>query len=430
MIRLFFIFIFSFSILNAQSFILTKEEKDWIRKHKAIKIGIDSNFAPFEFIDKKGAFKGITADYLKEMKRIINRTLDKNSQIEFDIIKNKTWNEIINMTKAKNIDMLSCIVETPQRSEYLDYTSVYLSFPMVIVTNKEIGFINNIEELKGRSVAVIDNYTPHEILSKYKDIFLVKTEDVTQALELVATGKTFAHVGNLSRVSYLLKEKGFQNLAISGITNYKYDFSMGVKKGDYVLKNIIQKSFDSIPQEIKTSIYYKWFPLDFKEKENQDLLWKILLGTLFITLVLSFWVFKLNINIKRKTIDKEELLEDKNWLNDSLKTAGICAWQWDLEQNQIKINPSFTTLLNLGEEETIISVKYFKSLIEKEDFSTLLTKMEKHFGNKDKAFSSTLRIETEAKYKKKIKFIGGIDKVNIFNHPKSIIGIAKEIQKD
>ncbi len=430
MIRLFFILIFSFFILNAKSFILTPEEKNWIKKQKTIRIGIDSNFAPFEFIDKEGNFKGITADYLKEMKRIINRSLDKDSKIEFDIIKNKPWNEIISMTKEHSIDMLSCIVETPQRSNYLDYTSIYLTFPMVIVTNKETGFINNIEELKGRSVAVIDNYTPHEILSKYEDIFLVKTENLTQALELVSTGKTFAHVGNLSRVSFLLKESGFQNLTISGITNYKYNFSMAVKKGDYILKNIIQKSFDAIPQEIKTSIYYKWFPLEFKEKQNYTLIWEILLGALIITLLLSFWVFKLNINIKRKTIDKEVLLEDKNWLNNSLKTAGICAWQWDLEQNKIKINPSFATLLNLGDKEIIISVKYFKSLIEEEDLSTLLTNMEKHFSNKDKAFSSILRIKTEEKHEKKMEFIGGIDKVNIFNHPKTIIGIAKEIKKD
>lgn len=430
MLRLFFIFIFSFTILNSQSLILTQEEKDWLKEHKTIKIGIDPDFAPFEFVDKRGEFKGITADFLNEMQKHINLALNSDIKIEFSIVKNRTWNEIVTMAKARSIDVLSCIVETPERSEYLDFTSVYLTFPMIIVTNKETGYINNIEELKGRTVAVIDNYTPHELLSKYEDIFLVKTKSLTEALSLVSSGKTFAHVGNLSRVTLLLREEGFQNLMIAGITNYKYNFSMGVKKGDYILRNIMQKSYDAIPQEITTSIYYKWFPLDFKKEQDYTLVWKILFGTLVITLILSFWVFKLNRNIKRKKVDREELIEDKSWLNNSLKILKVSAWQWDLEENTIKINPSFAKLLNLGEKEIILPLKYFKSLIYKDDLSTLLLEMEKHFSKKEKSFSAILRIQTNNKIKKEIKFTGKIEKVTIFNQPKKIIGIAKELTKD
>lgn len=209
---IFYIFFTTCALANTPMF-LNEQEKQWLKEHPIITVGIDNNFAPFEFIDENGEFKGISADYLVELEKILH--------VKFNIIKTKDWNEVIKMTQSNQIDVLSCIVPTPQREEYLNFTRSYLSFPMVIVTNKMTGFINGIKDLDGKTVAVIDGYTPHQILeSNYKNIHLVKTKNITQALELVASGKTFAHVGNLSRVTYFLKEKGFQNLSISGICVY------------------------------------------------------------------------------------------------------------------------------------------------------------------------------------------------------------------
>lgn len=419
MIRLFLLMFLSLATLFADGIKLTKAEKQWLEKNPVIKVGIDPNFAPVEFIDEEGYFKGVTADYLKEM--------EKSLGIEFKIVKNRTWNEIISMVKTKSIDVLSCIVRTPQRSEYLDYTTTYLSVPMVIVTNKETGYINDIKELDGKAVAVIDGYTPNELLEEnHKNIYLVKTKDLTQALELVSSGKTFAHVGNLSRVTYLLKEKGFQNLTISGITHYTYHFSMGIKKGDYLLRSIMQKAFDAIPKKVKNQIYNKWFPLSFREEPDYTLIWQILIVTLIITLIFSFWVIRLNMNIRRKKIAKEELLEDKAWLNNSLDTLDLSAWQWDLQTNQIRGNPKFAQILELGDQELTISAKYFKSLINEQDLPLLLNKLESHFSKKIDKFSIILRVNTNEEVEKQIEFTGKIVKFDIFNNPKKIVGTIKE----
>lgn len=420
MIRFFVLFIFCVVTLFADGIKLTKAEKQWLEKNPVVKVGIDPNFAPVEFIDEKGEFKGVTADYLKEM--------EKSLGIEFAIVKNRTWNEIISLVKAKSIDVLSCIVRTPERSKYLEYTTTYLSVPMVIVTNKETGYINDMKELDGKAVAVIDGYTPNELLAKnHKDIYLVKTKDLTQALELVSSGKTFAHVGNLSRVTYLLKEKGFQNLTISGITHYTYHFSMGIKKGDYLLKSIMQKAFDAIPKKVKNQIYNKWFPLSFREEPDYTLIWQILIVTLIITLIFSFWVIKLNMNIRRKKIAKAELLDDKAWLNTSLEILDQSAWQWDLQTNQIRGNPKFAQILELGDQELTISAKHFKHMIHEKELPDFLNILEKHFSKEIDKFSITLRMKTDDRFKE-VEIIGKISKVDIFNHPKKIVGIIKEVK--
>ena len=43
---------------------LSEEEETFINEHPIIEIGIDPRFVPFEFIDRDGEYKGITADYL------------------------------------------------------------------------------------------------------------------------------------------------------------------------------------------------------------------------------------------------------------------------------------------------------------------------------------------------------------------------------
>ncbi len=43
----------------------TPQEQAWLREHPNIKIGVDPSFAPYEFIDKDGEYRGIAADHLK-----------------------------------------------------------------------------------------------------------------------------------------------------------------------------------------------------------------------------------------------------------------------------------------------------------------------------------------------------------------------------
>jgi len=42
----------------------TREEAQFIKNRPVIKLGVDPEFVPFEFIDEDGKYKGIAADYL------------------------------------------------------------------------------------------------------------------------------------------------------------------------------------------------------------------------------------------------------------------------------------------------------------------------------------------------------------------------------
>lgn len=422
MFKLLIIFICLNLSLLANTYVQLNEiEREWLQNHPNIKVGIDNNFAPFEFVDENGEFRGLAADYLKEMERNLN--------ITFTVVKTKEWNEIINMTKNREIDFLSTIVKTEERAEYLNFTSPYLTFPMVIVTNKTTGFVNELADLNQKTVAVIDGYTPEQLLRQhYPNIYLVKTKDLRQSLELVSSGKTFAHVGNLPRVILLLNEEGFQNLSISGITQFKYNFSMATRKNEPILTSILQKSFDAIPKEVKKEIYYKWFPLNYNPSTNNFKIWQIV-GSLIIFMVLFFFgLYKILKEIRKHELIEKQLRKNAQWLNKSLQTANIGAWKWDLRVNVITGNSVYASILGLEIKEIEISAREFqKNFIHKDDLPFVLKELEQYLSNKVEFCSAQFRIYAKDGTLKTIESNGEIFEYDTYNNPAIMIGFIKEL---
>lgn len=422
MFKLLIIFICLNLSLLANTYVQLNEiEREWLQNHPNIKVGIDNNFAPFEFVDENGEFRGLAADYLKEMERNLN--------ITFTVVKTKEWNEIINMTKNREIDFLSTIVKTEERAEYLNFTSPYLTFPMVIVTNKTTGFVNELADLNQKTVAVIDGYTPEQLLRQhYPNIYLVKTKDLRQSLELVSSGKTFAHVGNLPRVILLLNEEGFQNLSISGITQFKYNFSMATRKNEPILTSILQKSFDAIPKEVKKEIYYKWFPLNYNPSTNNFKIWQIV-GSLIIFMVLfCFGLYKILKEIRKRELIEKQLRKNAQWLNKSLQTANIGAWKWDLRVNVITGNSVYASILGLEIKEIEISAREFqKNFIHKDDLPFVLKELEQYLSNKVEFCSAQFRIYAKDGTLKTIESNGEIFEYDTYNNPAIMIGFIKEL---
>ncbi len=422
MFKLLIIFICLNLSLLANTYVQLNEiEREWLQNHPNIKVGIDNNFAPFEFVDENGEFRGLAADYLKEMERNLN--------ITFTVVKTKEWNEIINMTKNREIDFLSTIVKTEERAEYLNFTSPYLTFPMVIVTNKTTGFVNELADLNQKTVAVIDGYTPEQLLRQhYPNIYLVKTKDLRQSLELVSSGKTFAHVGNLPRVIHLLNEEGFQNLSISGITQFKYNFSMATRKNEPILTSILQKSFDAIPKEVKKEIYYKWFPLNYNPSTNNFKIWQIV-GSLIIFMVLFFFgLYKILKEIRKRELIEKQLRKNAQWLNKSLQTANIGAWKWDLRVNVITGNSVYASILGLEIKEIEISAREFqKNFIHKDDLPFVLKELEQYLSNKVEFCSAQFRIYAKDGTLKTIESNGEIFEYDTYNNPAIMIGFIKEL---
>jgi ABC-type amino acid transport substrate-binding protein len=139
----------------------TDEEQAWLRQNKPIRLGIDPEFAPFEYVED-GIYKGISSDYVA----LLNERLG----IQLEVVPNLSWEEVIDKAKQGEIDVLAAVGKTEERQHFLDYTPAYLKFHRVIVTRENMPFISGLNDLKGMSIAVHDNSSHHGFLKVETDI--------------------------------------------------------------------------------------------------------------------------------------------------------------------------------------------------------------------------------------------------------------------
>jgi ABC-type amino acid transport substrate-binding protein len=146
--------------------LFSHKEMEWLKAHPRVKVGVDKDFAPIEFLNKQGKPVGISVDYLDIIKQ--------KTGINFEYINQDTWQATLQMTRKEKIDLLPCFTKTPERLKYLNFTEPYLNVPVVVYTRRDVSYVGNLNELKGKKVAVVKGCAPEEWLSKdYPDIPLL-----------------------------------------------------------------------------------------------------------------------------------------------------------------------------------------------------------------------------------------------------------------
>lgn len=307
---IFFLFFFFFSAtvfaldkLDSTPFVLTQNEKNWIETHPIIKVGMDKDYAPYEWLEND-EYKGLAVDYMKRIEKIVG--------IEFQIVKNKSWNEIINMAKNGELDMITSIVQTPERSKYLDFTEFYRKSPVIIIDRGENGFIGGLKYLNNKKVSVEKNYFMEEILRKnYPSIKLQVVDSTKKALELANSGEVDAYVGDLGLADYLIKKNNLSNLRFSGQTEYFSTQGFAVTKDNTELLSILNKAVKSLPEDETENMFNYWLSVE-RGIDVKTIVFYII-GISFILIIIIYWVYRL-----RSEITQRKIIEDKLKQSESL----------------------------------------------------------------------------------------------------------------
>jgi len=203
---------------------LTEEEKIFIQEHPVITLAPDPNFAPVEFFDEKGNFKGIVSDYIDY--------INKNTDLNIKIIRYDSWNRIINAAEVKKVDMLGGVSKSSRREEFLSFSKSYMDIPNVLVSsNKNIEITD--ETLASLTIGVTKGSANHDLIKEYyptTNIILVK--NIQEGLEKVALGQLDLFSGSLGQITYYIDYFKYTNLNIIEEMEYFYPIHFAVRK-DY-----------------------------------------------------------------------------------------------------------------------------------------------------------------------------------------------------
>ncbi len=81
------------SVNNENNSLFTKEELEWIKNNPVIKVGVDEDWPPFDYIEANGNHNGISSDYLK--------IISEKTGLKFDIHAN-SWHKVMEKIKIKS----------------------------------------------------------------------------------------------------------------------------------------------------------------------------------------------------------------------------------------------------------------------------------------------------------------------------------------
>ena len=253
--KLFILLILFFSLMTSIKAIdFTEEEKEYLAKKPYLTTMSLARFHPFAFT-KEGQHLGYSNDLLRLFSTILNKELRYVT---------KPWKEQLEMLKEGSLDFIPYLAMNDERAEYMDFTDFeYFSYLNGLTVSKN-SKINSIEDLKGKKIAVVNKYWYHDHLKKnFPDIKLLLTNSTEESVEAVAHNKADAAIDNITSMNYYIQDSWLRNLEITSIADLnlpiKSRLYMSVKKGNKLLKSILEKTYNSIPEETIINLKKQWF---------------------------------------------------------------------------------------------------------------------------------------------------------------------------
>ncbi len=279
---------------------LTKEEQAWLDDHPNIRLGVDPAWAPFEFLDAGGRYKGLCADYVKLVNERLGLTMAPESL--------PNWSGVIEKAKAKALDVLPCVAKTPQREGYLTFTDSHVTFPWMIITRREAPMIAGLQDLEEETVAVVRDYFTHDrLLADAPNRPLHLVDNAREGLEAVSVGKADAFVGNLAVVSHLIERYNLSNLKVAAPMKEGQDTLHFAVRNDWPqLVTILNKALESITQQEHAALRKRWSSvtydgIDLAQVRRVGI--KVGLAALVIFGIILFW----NRRLQREIYERRQV---------------------------------------------------------------------------------------------------------------------------
>jgi len=255
LLKILLIIVFYTALLNANTHnniknknILTKKEKLYLDKRASVSIAVFDAWENFSYRDKNGKFVGYHIDLIK----IINKNLKSN----FVIKAYPSWSEAYIAAKSASVDGIMGLYWSKDREKDFIYSPTYYSAPTHLIGRENDNSVNNINDIKNKTVVSIKDALVLKLLETYypsTKVVLVKT--LKQRYEKVQNKEAdvfFANnVNNDDLKKYKLKL--FYTLYLKA-----GEFSLGTSIKNKVLAGIIKKGINSLSQKQKNSLRNKW----------------------------------------------------------------------------------------------------------------------------------------------------------------------------
>lgn len=345
---------------------LSEADRKWLKENPKLTFAGDPSWLPLEGFDDSGNYIGVVADYIAIIERSLN--------IEIDVKQTKTWSETIERADKGEFDIVSAFAGN-QNLGSRKYSRTYTSSPVVILMDDTQDYIDDLDQLLGKKVGVVKNYSyVNGIVKRHPNLEYVEVDTVRDGLIALSTGKIDAFVCTLINGSYQMAELGLNHLRIVGKTEFSMRLAFAVSDDIAPMIPILNKVLDSINPKEKKYILDSWSPARFSSKTDYTLVMKVGGILSLIALVIWLWNLRLNKEVKQRKKSEEKLAELNQRHELAMDAVSFGVWELifpaDNSAPELIFNQKMREIYQLTPNEPITLDKWL-AMIDEMDRETL-----------------------------------------------------------
>jgi ABC-type amino acid transport substrate-binding protein len=247
-----------------------------------IRFAPEKDYGPFVYQDAQGQVVGLSIDILEALKPGLDspvRTLPAQPLAE-----------ILAAAQRGEVDLISSLRPTPERSVYLAFTTPYVQVPAVLVVRQSISPAK-LQDLKGQPVAVGQGYAVEAFVRQaYPELKWQAVPDDLSALQGVMAGKYQAAVADIASVSHLLRQQQVKGVQVSEAVGFDYPLGFAYRKSLPQLGRQLEVGLQQLDDGTRQRIINRWIDasaLQYEDRRRRVLRWSGLALALLATGVLA-----------------------------------------------------------------------------------------------------------------------------------------------
>lgn len=215
-----------------------------------IRFAPEREYGPFVFETADGKVRGLSVDLLDAMRPMLTEPVTT--------LPAQPLARILEAAQRGEVDLISSLRPTPQRSAYLSFTAPYVKVPAVLVLPQGINPAR-LADLRGQRVAVGRGFAVEAFVHKaYPDILWQAVPDDLAALQGVLRGDYQAAVADIASMSFVVREHQLRGLQVGEPVGFEYALSFAYRKELTAFGQQLQSALQRLDPHLRQQIMDRW----------------------------------------------------------------------------------------------------------------------------------------------------------------------------
>ena len=267
----------------------------------AIKVAIDAEYAPYEFVDSDGQIKGFLPDLLRE--------IEKKSGIRFTFLP-MSWPDAVAGLESGSVDLIN-MIRTPARVGKFEFSEPHSGIEQSLFRNKYHTNIDGLDSLSGSVVIFQQHDIATEKLAERKDFERILVNNKQDGFIKLNSGNAVAFLTATQPGLYFIKQHNLDNVELAQVNIWPQDFCFTAKKGNAAIISMLNAELAKLKASGRyDELFHQWMikPDSWFLKYGQSLL--ILMLALFVLLTfVMIWIVMLRRAVNERA---QELQHSEN----------------------------------------------------------------------------------------------------------------------